>query len=504
MHNGNPVMLIIIDGLGYAPFITNGAFSSAYMPHLKSWLKHYPHALLNASGTAVGLPEGYMGNSQVGHTTIGAGCIIPEPVTIINNAIEIGVFFTNTQLKAALAAAHTQKKTLHIMGLLSDAGIHALESHMFAYIQAAQQASIDHIVLHPFLDGRDTPPRSAGHYLHLLDKQIQQYSNVHIGSLHGRFYAMDRDHNIDRTNQVVALLTNPEQPNKIWKNWQQALEYYYAQNITDEFIPPTQLQHYQPITPHDLIICTNFRPDRIRQLTQQLIHVLCLPPAQFITPISYAKHIQTTVLFEEITPATTLKHELNRHKKTIFSVAETEKYAHITYFFDGKEEKLFSHETRILIPSLKKETYASSPGMSADKITITLINSLQINPADFYLINYANADMVGHSGNFNATVKALEAIDEYLGMLYKECVELHNGTLLITADHGNAELVVPESNENNKKTYHTKSPVFFICVSNNSNTQTNTTAIHHMDGLYDIAPYILHLFDIPIPESMKR
>jgi len=506
MKNGSSVTaLIILDGFGYREAINYNAIYHAHTPNYDTWMQEYPHAILGASGTHVGLPEGNIGSSEAGHLTIGSGRIIKESVTIINDAIATKSFFSNPILISTLKKLKTDK-TLHIMGLLSDASVHANLKQLYAFLAVAKQQGITNIVIHPFLDGRDTPPQSAGQYLQLLEKKLKELGIGKIGSIHGRLYAMDRDKNWNRTEQSYRTLTEPQQIP--YPSWEQAVEHYYTINTTDEFIPPTQLDKDAYIKNGDGIIFFNFRPDRARQLTTAFIDPdfdsfkrKLLKLAFFITPTVYNTKLQTEALYPAQKDAkNSLKDVLMQHGKTIFSIAETEKYAHVTYFFDGGREDAAPNETRVLVPSLHTKQYAKHPEMSAQAITRKLLKSLKTNPGDFYLINYANADMVGHSGNFGATIKAVECLDKQLGILYNQIVEKMGGTMYVTADHGNAEDMYDEG-AHQPRTAHTTNPVPFLMLRNDLKGQEKEKL--PLTQLSDIAPFILKNMDLPVPKEME-
>lgn len=489
MKNKKPQLLVILDGYGYRKALKGNAIAQAHAPFMTKMMCEYPHAFLEASGTAVGLPEGYIGNSQVGHMTIGAGRIIEQPVTQINSAIENGSFFKNPELIAALETLKKKKSTLHIMGLLSDAGVHSHLDHLFAFIKAAVQHKIQKIVIHPFVDGRDVATHSASDYLKKLEKFIKPYPQVSIGSIHGRLYAMDRDNNFDRSLLSYYALTKKGELE--FNSWQEGLLYYYDLGLTEEFIPPFQLHNEGLVKAEDGIIFFNFRPDRARQLTSLFVapernNVAFIPLTFFITPVMYESELPTTVLFPQTTIEGTLKELLSREGKTIFSIAETEKYAHVTYFFDGRHEAPFATETRVLVPSIKTKSFAPFPCMSAPEITKKVIASLTSDPADFYLINYANADMVGHSGDMAATVKAIECLDRQLAELYSCAIEKLNGTMYITADHGKAEQMI--SPDDTKNTAHTTNKVPFIMIEKDLADVLTPLPVHQ---LADIAQLIL-------------
>ncbi len=506
MKNLHPTALIILDGFGYSAEKKYNAVAHAHMPHFNRWWSEYPHALLRASGSAVGLPEGMIGNSEVGHLTIGAGRIIDQPMKIWLQSIEKGEFAYNEVLQTQLEKLHRAGGALHIIGLLSDAGIHAHEKQIYAVIDAAIKAGIKKIVIHPILDGRDVPPQSAHTYLKNLSLVTKHYNHgyIIIGSLHGRFYAMDRDNNWDRIEKSYRVLIEKQQ--HIGISWEKVLERNYAHNITDEFIPPTQLDSNAIIHNGDGIIFCNVRPDRARELTAAFVendfrHFLQKPfnLTFFITPVSYDIHLPTTALFPRKAVHNTLKDILAEHHKTIFSIAESEKYAHVTYFFRGENEEPVATETRTLIHSIPAHDYIAHPEMRAAEITHVVVESLQHDPADFYLINYANADMVGHSGNFGATIKAVEFLDTQLGILYEEMVKKMNGTLYITADHGNAEDMFDEDIRQ-PRTGHTNNKVPFLMLKKGTENDGHKLSLQ---GLADIAPFILQNMKLPVPAEMK-
>lgn len=489
--------LVIMDGFGYAAPDQLNAISHANMPHIKNLLQHYPHTILNAAGTAVGLPENYIGNSEVGHITIGSGRIIKQDLVRINELISHNTLQSHPIINSCFSQLTQSKKTLHIMGLLSDAGVHSHISHLFAYIDVALSYNIASIKIHPFLDGRDVV-QPADYYLRKLQEKISQISrsSCTIASITGRFYAMDRDKNWERIKQTYDMLT--QQHTLKWTNWSDALDYYYKKSMNDEFIPPTPFYAEQLIQNGDGILFFNYRPDRARQLTASFVDPdfdsfskKNLHLTFFITPIKYSSHLKTEFLLKKIPTPNTLKEVLSHAHKTIFSIAETEKYAHITYFFNGGKEKKLLYETRILVPSTPLENYAHLPEMSAAQITQKVIESLHTKPCDFYLINYANADMVGHSGNFKATVQAIEFLDTQIGTLYNAFVEQNNGTLIITADHGNAE------DMSNKA--HTKNPVLFLVINKDLKNKSISLPLHQLS---DIAPFILNMMRVDIPHQM--
>lgn len=505
MQPTGPTALIILDGFGLSNDKNNNAIAQAYTPHLERWFKQCPSALLQASGSYVGLPADCIGNSQVGHLTIGSGRIIKQPIEVINESIDKGSFYENRILKKALERVKKATSRLHIMGLCSDANVHSDIKQVYSYLQAARSAGIQHVFLHLFLDGRDTPPRSADIYLTDLSAMLAKNGYGTIGSLHGRFYAMDRDANFDRTKKSYDVLIGSTQITD--RSWQQVLADSYANSITDEFIEPVLLRPDAAIMPGDGVLFFNVRPDRVRQLTRSLIDpsftdfVTDAPVLScFITPVEYGLSVATDVLFPTPCVLHTFKDVLCAAHKSMFVIAETEKYAHVTYFFNGMREQAVAGETRVLIPSLKLKTYAEQPCMSAPEITQTVIDTLD-KPYDFYLINYANADMVGHSGNLAATIKAVECLDTQLGLLYDTLVTQHNGTLYITADHGKAEEMF-DSVAIQPKTAHTTNPVPFLVVTRDPIPDGCDKQLP-LHELADIAPYILKRMGLPVPIEMQ-
>lgn len=505
MKKIKPTLLVILDGFGYRKDHEYNAIAQANTTNFDHWFNHYPHTLLQASGKAVGLPTGYIGNSEVGHLTIGSGRIIPQPITLILEAIQNGSFFRQEKLISHLQKIAQSKKCLHLMGLLSDAGVHSHEKILYAFLDAAVQNGVTNIAVHPFLDGRDTAPQSAEAYLSNLVEKLEQLGHGRIATIHGRFYAMDRDHNWERTEKSYRILTEKQKPK--FDTWQQALHTYYEEGTTDEFIPPTQLDPTHIIQANDSIIFFNTRPDRARQLTQLFVDPNFdafakkpLPLLFFVTPTEYDTNLKTTVLFSSPPVKHTLKEILAKNNKTIFTIAETEKYAHVTYFFAGGSESIFPTETRVIIPSIPAKNSATIPAMSASKITETILKSLTKTPKDFYIINYANADMVGHSGDLEATIKAIECLDHELKKLYDAVIEPMDGTIYITADHGNAEIMF-DPITNQPSTAHTTSPVPFIMIKKGL---TSNELELPLKQLADVAPWILQQMGLSIPKEMHH
>lgn len=479
MQKYEPIALIILDGFGYSSHKDGNALIPENTKFITHLFKNYPSKYLHASGQAVGLPCKIPGNSQAGHLAIGTGQLILQSLTIMNTMIENKTFESNQLLINKLLETKQKKRYVHIIGLASNGNVHGSIEHMLAYIKKAQEIDIDRIIIHPFLDGRDTLQKEAATFLQAIDT-IKTDQTI-IGSIHGRFYAMDRDKNQERIAQTYSVLTKPK--NLVFTSWQKAIEHYYSQNLTDEYIPPTPLATNIAINPGDLIIHTNIRPERSIQLLELLSQ---LKEVSIISSIEYESPIITTPIIKNQIITECLKKTLHdTYKLRISTIAETEKWAHVTYFFDGYcKNRNLSHETRIHIPSIKTKSYANNPEMSASMITKAIINQIKSKKTDFCLVNYANIDMVGHTGNFDSTVTATKIIDHEISLVYKLIVERMKGTMIITGDHGNAEeMIDPIQKIPSGK--HTTNPVPFIVACN-----TKCPSIKKVETLTDIAWYI--------------
>ncbi len=504
-----PTMLIILDGLGYSPQAVGNAVAAAKMPNLKNWIKKFKTTLLHASGKDVGLLPGYIGNSEVGHLAIGSGRIIKSALVKFKESIDDGSFFKNEILINNFKKIGNNN-SLHIMGLLSDAGVHSHQFELEALLELAKKQNIKNVYIHTFLDGRDTPPESASIYLDRLEKFCKKIDIGKIATIHGRFYSMDRDNNWERIKKSYDVLCDSESI-VCNESWKELLKKSYEKDITDEFFEPVLLEQEGQVKKGDGVIFYNFRPDRARQLTQSFIdpnfsefNVTDNNLEFFITTTRYKKefvNFNNEILFEKEKIEHTLLDQIPYKK---FIIAETEKYAHVTYFFRGMVEKQLPNEEYVLIPSIKAKNYIEFPEMSANKITDQVLKSLKDDPSAFYLINYANADMVGHSGNFDATVKACEFLDGQLKELYEEVVIKQNGTIFLTADHGNAEEMI-DIKTGEPKTSHTNNPVYFIKINNISVFNNNVFSVENIKyGLSNIAPTILEHLDLEIPEEMTK
>ncbi len=512
-YRPRPLVLIILDGWGYREAKDHNAIAQAKTPHWDHWWQTYPHTLLEGSGHSVGLPEGQMGNSEVGHLTMGAGRTIYQDLTRIDRAIETGDFFKNPTLLHALALAKQTNKAVHLMGLLSPGGVHSHEKHFHAAIQAIARMNISTLYIHPFLDGRDTPPKSALASLKLLESICEQYQCGHIASLIGRYYAMDRDKRFERIQCAFELLVDGKAPFHA-STAEQALLQAYARQETDEFVQATTIYANtdRPVTIQDgdVVLFMNFRADRARELTQAFIDPdfngfkRARMPAlsSFVSLTEYDVRLKTTILFPPERLTHLLGGYLSEQGLKQLRIAETEKYAHVTFFFNGGIEQPSPGEDRILIPSPKVATYDKAPEMSAPEITQQLIKAIQSQQYDVIICNFANADMVGHTGDFTATVQAIETLDTCLGRVVK-ALQAVGGEAIITADHGNAEVMFDHQTQQ-PHTAHTTDPIPFLYIGNratpvpSASPKGNETA----GTLADVAPTMLLLLNLTKPSEM--
>lgn len=501
-----PLVLIILDGFGYREAPEDNAIAAANKPCWDHLWATYPHTVISGSGRCVGLPPGQMGNSEVGHMNMGAGRIIYQDLTRIDHAIETGTFFENPVLLSALRNAVEKKKRIHVLGLLSDGGVHSHQNHFFALLKMAQIHNVHDLVFHCFLDGRDTPPKSAMSFLETLQRECDATQAGNIGSIVGRFYAMDRDKRYERTELAYNLLTGTANNAYSACSATDALTNAYARAETDEFVQPTYVhaENETPavITNNDIVIFMNFRSDRARQLTDAFISTdfkaferkKHLPNVQFITLTNYDDRFKIPVIFPQEKHMQLFGDYISALQLKQLRLAETEKYAHVTFFFNGGKESPAQGEDRLLIPSPKVATYDLRPEMSALALTDALIDAIEKQQYDVIICNFANPDMVGHTGNFNATVKAIETIDFCLNKIINSAKN-SGGEVLITADHGNAERMFDPST-GQAHTAHTCDPVPFVYIG-------RPAKIANFDGkLSDIAPTMLYLMGLPIPPEM--
>lgn len=495
-------MLLILDGWGYGKHDDSNAVEKAQTPFFKHLLETYPHSKVMASGEEVGLPAGQMGNSEVGHMNLGAGRVVYQELGRINNAIKQKTLLQNPTLIDAFSYAKKENKNVHFIGLVSDGGVHSHSSHLVGLCEAAQEVGLTNLFIHAFLDGRDTDPNSGVGYLTNLQEALKN-NPAQLASAIGRYYAMDRDHRWERVKKAYDLLVHGtgEKTNSIID----ALKASYKAGITDEFVLPIckedeQGQPLATIKEGDVVICFNFRTDRAREITIALTQSP-LPeydmkplPLHYVTMTSYDETFKNVgVIFTKDDVKMTLGEVLEKANKSQVRIAETEKYPHVTFFFSGGREKEFENERRLLIPSPKVATYDLQPEMSAQQIADSICKDLQENQPDFVCLNFANPDMVGHTGVFSAVVKAVETVDSCTKQVV-ECGLKEGYSFLILADHGNAEFMINEDGSVN--TAHTTNLVPCILIDEDYHSIK--------DGkLGDIAPTILKIMNIPIPSEMS-
>jgi 2,3-bisphosphoglycerate-independent phosphoglycerate mutase len=504
MSNKKPTVLLILDGWGYRESAESNAIFHAKTPVLDGLKAHYPNMLIGTSGMAVGLPDGQMGNSEVGHVNLGAGRIVYQDFTRITKAINDNQFNENNALNNAVTKAVANDKAVHIFGLLSPGGVHSHEDHIFAMLDLAKKKGANKIYLHAFLDGRDTPPRSAKTSLIKAQEKFQQLGCGQIASVIGRYYAMDRDQRWDRVELAYNLIVSGESQHQ-YANATDALQAAYARNENDEFVGASAIldTNNQVITINDgdALIFMNFRADRARQFTRcftqsdfsgfQRKKVPAI--ADFVMLTEYAADIKASIAFPKVALENVLGEWLEKHKKTQLRISETEKYAHVTFFFSGGKEDKFIGEQRILVPSPQVATYDLQPEMNSALLTDKLVAAIESGEHDFIVCNYPNGDMVGHTGNFSAAVAACEAVDASVGRVIA-ALEKAGGECLITADHGNAEQMV-DNNSGQAHTAHTCEPVPLIYIGRDAQPAKN-------GALSDIAPTILQLMGIEQPKQM--
>ncbi|MGM0944073.1 MAG: 2,3-bisphosphoglycerate-independent phosphoglycerate mutase [Bacteroidota bacterium] len=496
------VLLMILDGWGLATNPAVSAIDKAKTPFIDSLYGKYPHAKLDASGLAVGLPEGQMGNSEVGHMNIGAGRVVYQDLVKINLAVKNGELNEHPVLKEGFAKAKESKKKVHFIGLVSDGGVHAHINHLKGLCDAAKFHGLENVYIHAFMDGRDTDPKGGVHYLEDLQNHLKT-SVGQIASVVGRYYAMDRDNRWERVKLAYDALVNGEGEKS--KNLLMAIKKSYDNNVTDEFIRPiihvgADNKPIATIQEGDLVICFNFRTDRGREITQVLTqrdfedYNMKKLSLEYITFTNYDETFKgVKVLFEKDNLHNTLGEVLERANKKQIRIAETEKYPHVTFFFSGGREREFEGETRILCPSPKVATYDLKPEMSAFEIAVKINSELKRKSADFICLNFANADMVGHTGDFDAAVKACEAVDKCAENVIGTALE-NDYTIIVIADHGNSDMMINEDGTPN--TAHTTNLVPCIMVDKQDQLTIK-------DGkLGDLAPTILKLMGIGIPEDM--
>jgi 2,3-bisphosphoglycerate-independent phosphoglycerate mutase len=502
----SPVVLVILDGWGYRDEKDGNAIALSSTPIMDSLWAAYPHTLIRTSGKDVGLPDGQMGNSEVGHLNIGAGRVVPQELVRISDAVEDGTLLSNSALLQTCHDVKHRGSKLHLIGLCSEGGVHSHLTHLFGLLDLAKDQEISDVCIHAITDGRDTKPTDGLAALQSIQDYIEKVGVGRIATLSGRYYAMDRDRRWDRIQRIYTIMTQDGTSNG--DSAVQALKASYEQDVTDEFVNPVRIAP-GAVEAGDGIIFFNFRPDRARQLTQAFVDPAFnaferqkIDPLTFTTFTQYDSSFPVFVAFEPQNLNNILGQVIADHGLKQFRTAETEKYAHVTYFLNGGIEEPFDGEDRELIPSPMVATYDRAPTMSAKKVTDVAIAAIEKQLYSLVVINYANPDMVGHTGNTDATIQAIEAVDQCLGHLLDGIIKV-GGTTIIIADHGNAECMKDESG--NPWTAHTTNPVPFILVEGEKRKIPGhgTEVVLRSDGrLADIAPTILEILQLPQPDEM--
>ena len=489
-----PIVLTILDGYGLRKEVHGNAVALANNPVFTNLWETYPHTTLTASGQLVGLPKGQMGNSEVGHMNIGAGRIVYQPLELINKAIEDKEFFENTEIKKVMSHVKKNDSKLHLIGLISDGGVHSHINHLLALLEMAKQEGITKLYMHLFTDGRDVPPQSAYTYIKEVEAKIKELGIGKIASIGGRYYGMDRDNNYDRLKKAYDVIVNDlgEKESSI----KEYIEKSYANDIIDEFFLPAKFEDNANIEDNDGVIAFNFRKDRLREfftaLTNQSeveMDTKQLNNLKVVTMMPVVQAVKAPHAFNDPELTNILGEYIEKQNLSQLRIAETEKYAHVTFFFDGGKEVDYKNEKKILIPSPKVATYDLKPEMSANEVTENLLKELP--NYDLVILNFANGDMVGHTGVLEAAIKAVETVDKNLKLIYDKVMEL-GGILIVTADHGNCEEMLDD--DNNIVTSHTTNPVPFIITKQGLKL--------HEGKLGDIAPTILDLMNIEKPQEM--
>ena len=498
-----PVMLMILDGFGINENTDGNAVKLAKTPNIDKLMKKYQTAKIYTSGLKVGLPEGQMGNSEVGHTNMGAGRIVYQELTKITKSIEDGDFFTIPEFTEAIENCKKYNSKLHILGLVSDGGVHSHIRHLYGLLEMAKRRDFEDVYVHCFLDGRDTPPASAEGYLLQLEEKMREKQIGKIASISGRYYAMDRDKRWDRVKKCYDALVKGE-GNKA-PSATIAIENSYQKEVFDEFVEPTVICNGETpiatIKEHDSVIFFNFRPDRAREITRAIVDKdfnefeTEKKDLYFVCFTNYDETMPNVkIAFKKEPLVNTLGEVLSKNGLTQLRIAETEKYAHVTFFFNGGEEKQYPGEDRILVPSPKVATYDLQPEMSANEVTENVVKAINSDKYNAIILNYANPDMVGHTGSLPAAIKAVETIDECIEKVVNAMLA-HHGTLIITADHGNCEQMI-DYKTGEPHTAHTTNPVPLILVTENENLKIKS------GKLADLAPTMLELLGIEQPKEM--
>ncbi len=496
-----PLVLIILDGFGHSDSPEFNAIHAANTPVYDRLRATQPHGLISGSGMDVGLPDGQMGNSEVGHMNLGAGRVVYQDFTRVTKAIRDGEFFANPTICSAVDKAAAAGKAVHILGLLSDGGVHSHQDHLVAMAELAAQRGAEKIYLHAFLDGRDTPPKSAQSSIELLDATFARLGKGRIASVIGRYFAMDRDNRWDRVEQAYRLIVDGAAEYRA-TSAVDGLNAAYARGESDEFVKATAIGEAVRVEDGDAVVFMNFRADRARELTRTFVEPdfkefqrARVPQlAGFVMLTQYAASIPAPAAFAPEALTNVLGEYLAKNGKTQLRIAETEKYAHVTFFFSGGREEPFEGEERILIPSPQVATYDLQPQMSAPEVTDRIVDAIENQRYDVIIVNYANGDMVGHTGVFEAAVKAVECLDHCVGRIVA-ALDKVGGEALLTADHGNVEQM-EDAMTGQAHTAHTCEPVPFIYIGKRN------VRIREGGVLADVAPTMLTLLDMPVPAEM--
>lgn len=491
---------MILDGFGVNKSDYGNAIHAAKKPNIDKYFDEYPHTEIGASGLDVGLPDGQMGNSEVGHTNIGAGRVVYQELTRISKSIVDKDFFENQELVNAVENAAHPGKALHLMGLLSDGGVHSHQEHLYALLEMAKKEGLQKVYVHCFMDGRDVPPSSGKNFIIDLEEKMHQIGVGKIATVMGRYYAMDRDNRWDRVGKAYDALVDGK--GNMNDSAVQTMTDSYANGITDEFIMPTVVEQSAQINPGDSVVFFNFRPDRAREMTRMLVdpdlqgaeRSRGVLPLYFVCMTQYDMSMPNVhVAFKPTSLNNTFGEYISKNGMNQLRIAETEKYAHVTFFFNGGVEKVYPGEDRALIHSPKVATYDMQPEMSAYPVTEELLTRLDSGIYDVVILNFANCDMVGHTGVFEAAVKAVEAVDKCVGQIIEKAIFM-GGTVLLTADHGNADKMYEE--DGSPFTAHSTNPVPFLVVGQGD------CKLRTGGKLCDIAPTMLKILSLPIPDDM--
>ncbi len=489
-----PIVLTILDGYGLREKVHGNAVKLANNPMFNELWNTYPHTKLTASGQLVGLPKGQMGNSEVGHMNIGAGRIVYQPLELINKSIEDKDFFQNEEIKKVMHHVKENGSKLHFMGLVSDGGVHSHINHLLALLDMCKQERISNVYVHVFTDGRDVPPKSAYTYIKQVEDKLHEIGFGTIASISGRYYAMDRDNNYDRLKKSYDVIVN--NIGEVHPSTKEYVEESYTKDVTDEFFLPAKFTENGNLEENDGVIAFNFRKDRLKELFTAItnpneidMETVHFHNVKTVTMMPVVHSVKAPHAFNDPELTNILGEYIEKQEISQLRIAETEKYAHVTFFFDGGKEVDYKKEKKILVPSPKVATYDLKPEMSADEVTDKLL--AELSNTDLVILNFANGDMVGHTGVLQAAIKAVETVDKNLKRIYDKVMEL-GGILIVTADHGNCEEMLDD--DNNVVTSHTTNPVPFIITESNLKL--------HEGKLGDIAPTILDLMGIEKPKEM--